>query len=252
MTEEKGLEEAVADKIGEYVQRKGGADLLKELQQDAALSGNASAKKGMDDLDLLFQYLKAFGSLEHVSFDLSLARGLDYYTGVIFEVVTEGSAPKQGKRPPKKASTNPDEDRSHDPSVGVGSVAAGGRYDELVGMFSGKSQIPCVGISFGVDRIFSIIKARMEADKSSLVRSNEVDVFVMAFGGKGFTGMLSERMEVCRLLWDAGIKVGYNYWFLRDKMLIFNARLNFLIKSSPSCQLNSRQQKMEVCRLQLF
>ena len=104
----------------------------------------------------------------------------------------------------KEKASEFDEDRSNDPSVGVGSVAAGGRYDELVGMFSGKSQIPCVGISFGVDRIFSITKARMEADKNAAsVRSNEIDVFVMAFG-KGF---LTERMEVCKILWDAGIKV---------------------------------------------
>jgi histidyl-tRNA synthetase len=88
-------------------------------------------------------------------------------------------------------------------------VAAGGRYDELVGMFSGKAQIPCVGISFGVDRIFSITKSRMEAD--SIVRSNEVDVYVMAFGGKGFTGLLKERMEVARALWDAGIKAEFSY-----------------------------------------
>ena len=51
-----------------------------------------------------------------------------------------------GRRPRSK---NADEDRSDDPSVGIGSVAAGGRYDGLVGMFSKKSQIPCVGISFG-------------------------------------------------------------------------------------------------------
>lgn len=76
-------------------------------------------------------------------------------------------------------------------------------------MFSNKAQIPCVGISFGVDRIFSITKARMEREKNyNAVRSTEVDVFVMAFGGKGFTGMLKERMEVAKSLWKAGVKVG--------------------------------------------
>jgi histidyl-tRNA synthetase len=93
----------------------------------------------------------------------------------------------------KSASADADEDRSSDPTVGVGSVAAGGRYDELVGMFSGKGQIPCVGILFGVDRIFSITKARMERENTKAVHSNEVDVFVMAFGGKGFTGLLKSE-----------------------------------------------------------
>lgn len=87
------------------------------------------------------------------------------------EVVTEGSAPevkgdvaqsapKATKKKSAKNGADPDEDRSNDPSIGVGSVAAGGRYDNLVGMFSGKSQIPCVGISFGVDRSKSYARTR--------------------------------------------------------------------------------------------
>jgi histidyl-tRNA synthetase len=221
MTEEKGLDPEVADKIGEYVVLKGQKDLLSKLQADTTLMANASMKAGLEDMELLFNYLESLEALNNVSFDLSLARGLDYYTGVIFEIVTEGSAPlattstataappKPSKKPSKaKDGADFDEDRSSDPSVGVGSVAAGGRYDNLVGMFSGKTQIPCVGISFGVDRIFSITKARMAAESGAAqVRNNEVDVYVMAFGGKGFTGLLKERMAVCKQLWDAGIKV---------------------------------------------
>ncbi|KAI5867059.1 hypothetical protein GGS23DRAFT_553356 [Durotheca rogersii] len=224
MTEEKGLDPEIADRIGEWVVLKGQRDLLEKLWGDEKLSANESMKQGIADLDLLFSYLDFFNALDIVSFDLSLARGLDYYTGVIYEVVTEGSAPSSSTAPapataappPKKrkskVSTDPDEDRSSDPTVGVGSVAAGGRYDNLVGMFSGKNQIPCVGISFGVDRIFSVTKARMAADKThDQVRNNEVDVYVMAFGGKGFNGLLKERMAVCGSLWGAGIKAEFNY-----------------------------------------
>ena len=222
MVEVKGLSEEVADKIWEFVQRRGGRDVMEALRKDERVIGNQNLAKGLDDMELLFEYLDAFGVLDKVEFNLSLARGLDYYTGVIYEVVTEGSAPSTttGQRLQKaakkeKAATEFDEDRSNDPSVGVGSVAAGGRYDELVGMFSGKSQIPCVGISFGVDRIFSITKARMEAAApkggAAAVRSTEVDVFVMAFGGKGFTGLLKERMQVARMLWDAGVKAEFAY-----------------------------------------
>lgn len=216
MTDEKGLDGEIADRIWGYVQKKGGREVLEELRADDKLRENKSMLKGMDDMDLLFSYLDAFQALDKIEFNLSLARGLDYYTGLIYEVVTEGSAPPSSSkaapkphRPAKQDKANdPDEDRSNDPSVGVGSIAAGGRYDELVGMFSGKSQIPCVGVSLGVDRIFSITKARLQADKAAAgVRSSEVDVYVMAFGGKGFTGLLKERLEVCRILWDAGIKV---------------------------------------------
>ncbi|KAF2099430.1 histidyl-tRNA synthetase [Rhizodiscina lignyota] len=227
MTEEKGLDEVVADKIGEYVNHKGSRDLLTELSNNETLVANESAKAGLADMALLFDYLEVFGVLDRISLDMSLARGLDYYTGVIYEVVTEGSAPAVSKssesqriqRDAKKEAkkTGEDDDRSDDPTVGVGSVAAGGRYDELVGMFSGKNQIPCVGISFGVDRIFSIIKARMEKENAAAVRSTEVDVFVMAFGGKGFTGLLRERMEIAKRLWDAGIKAEFS-WKVKPKL----------------------------------
>lgn len=129
-----------------------------------------------------------------------------------YSVVTEGSAPathadSSAAKPKskKKGKSSEDDDRSDDPTVGVGSVAAGGRYDNLVGMFSGKGQIPCVGISFGVDRIFSIEKARLDAESDKEPRGNKTDVFVMAFGGKGFDGMLKQRMKICNMLWDAGI-----------------------------------------------
>ena len=141
MVEEKGLTEEVADKIWEFVQRKGGKDVLEELRKDEKAMANESLAKGLEDMELLFGYLEAFGVLERIEFNLSLARGLDYYTGVIYEVVTEGSAPPStlGHKGPKAAKKTKefDEDRSNDPTVGVGSVAAGGRYDELVGMFSG-------------------------------------------------------------------------------------------------------------------
>ncbi|KAJ8110705.1 hypothetical protein OPT61_g6512 [Boeremia exigua] len=189
--ETKGLPADVADKIGEWVQRKGGNDIIEFLKADPVLSQNEDVKKGIQDMELLFAYLDAFDARSHVSFDLSLARGLDYYTGLIYEVVTEGSAPSgDGKKQ----------------EIGVGSVAAGGRYDNLVGMFSGKP-IPCVGISFGIDRIISILKARGEATQ----RAKDVDVFVMAFGGKGFTGMLTERMQVAQELWASDIKTEFSY-----------------------------------------
>lgn len=224
MVEEKGLDGSIADKIETYVVRKGGRELLNSLLSDTNLLANESAKTGLQEMELLMDYLDAFDVLDKIYFDMSLARGLDYYTGVIYEVVTEGSAPstatssseaqslqRSGKKE-TKAKVDGEEDRSNDPSVGVGSVAAGGRYDNLVGMFSPRAQIPCVGISFGVDRIFSITKARMERENNNeSLRNSEIDVYVMAFGGKGFTGLLKERMQVCRQLWEGGIRVSPCY-----------------------------------------
>jgi histidyl-tRNA synthetase len=156
MVQQKGLDEAVADKIWTYVQLKG-FDVLEKLRNDPLYS-NAKGKEGVEDMELLFKYCEAFGCKEWLSFDLSLARGLDYYTGCIWEVVTaESAAPAlasnaqtngevKKERVKKDKQAAEDDDRSNDPTVGVGSVAAGGRYDKLVGMFSGKGDIPCVGM----------------------------------------------------------------------------------------------------------
>jgi histidyl-tRNA synthetase len=225
MVNDKGLDGEVADRIEKYVMNKGSRELLDTLLKDETLNANVTAKAGLEDMALMMDYLEAFGVLDKVSFDMSLARGLDYYTGVIYEVVTEGSAGVQADAPEAqkaqksnkkdKSKNSEDDDRSNDPTLGVGSVAAGGRYDNLVGMFLPKAQIPCVGISFGVDRIFSITKARLEREQSiDALRSSEVDAYVMAFGGKGFNGMLKERMEICQKLWSAGVKVRLHYYHL--------------------------------------
>lgn len=148
---------------------------------------------------------------------MSLARGLDYYTGVIYEAVVEGSAP-----PPQATAATTSKTRADEPGpkvskskaseaaevdesqIGVGSIAAGGRYDNLVGMFSsGKEKIPCVGISFGVERIFSILKMQATESGSENLRGKDVDVFVMSVGD----GLLAERMKLCKELWDAGLSV---------------------------------------------
>ena len=83
MVEEKGLPEEVADRIWGFVQKKGGQDVLQYLQSEQTLSSNESMVKGMQDMELLLTYLEAFGVLDRVEFNLSLARGLDYYTGIM-------------------------------------------------------------------------------------------------------------------------------------------------------------------------
>lgn len=210
MVEEKGLAPEVADKIGEYVKHKGGRDLLELLKKDEILMANVNAAAGLKDMEILFDYLEIFEVMDKMSFDLSLARGLDYYTGIIYEAVTEKSAPPklaEGIVNKKKEGT----DELDESTVGVGSIAAGGRYDNLVGMFSGKNkkgvpnlQIPCVGVSIGVERVFSIL---MSKQKSAEIKSNETEVYVISVGD----GLLKERMQIAKQLWDAGIKASYMF-----------------------------------------
>lgn len=202
MIEEKQLDPDVADKIGAYVVLNGDETLLSRLQADATLSGNKRAAEGLADMKTLFGYLKVMRVLPRIRFDLSLARGLDYYTGIIYEVITPLSAGKVLQNGERNKAKDADADRSDDDSVGVGSIAAGGRYDNLVGMFTGKKTgVPCVGISIGVERVFSLLKAR-----EIVTRNNDTEVFVMAIGK---SGLLEDRMEICTELWDAGIKTEF-------------------------------------------
>ena len=86
----------------------------------------------------------------------------------------------------------------------VGSVAAGGRYDELVGMFDPRGkQVPCVGLSIGIERIFSIMEARAKVAGAATVRTVETQVMVAS----GQKDLLEDRMRICSQLWDADIKV---------------------------------------------
>ncbi|KAK7063623.1 mitochondrial histidine--tRNA ligase [Favolaschia claudopus] len=233
MTAEKGLDETVADKIGEYVKYKGREDLLEQLKVDETLMANESAKQGITDMGLLFTYLRAYGVLDKISFDLSLARGLDYYTGVIYEAVVEASAPpgfaasatatststpaapasdaaKKKSKKPKTDNADNDEEEIDESQVGVGSIAAGGRYDNLVGMFTAAAAadgkkvagLPCIGISFGLDRIFALVWPKWVVKGG---RCKETMVYVMAAGD----GLLEERIGLVRELREVGIKTDF-------------------------------------------
>lgn len=228
MTHDKGLDPHVADRIGEYVKLRGGRDLLERLLADDKMTAHPTASQGLRDMQLLFDYLDVYGITERMSFDLSLARGLDYYTGIIYEAVTAASAPpgfKDGSASPsaspsasapqhKNKNKSGEEDEVDESTVGVGSIAAGGRYDNLVGMFSGSNKpdaVPCVGVSIGVERVFAIMMQRLREREArgekTGVRAKDVEVFVMSVGD----GLLRERMRVAKMLWDAGIKAEFMY-----------------------------------------
>ena len=68
----------------------GGVELINELEKDEKLSKNKAALEGLKDMKLLLHYCDLYGISDKVVFDLSLARGLDYYTGVIYEAILTG------------------------------------------------------------------------------------------------------------------------------------------------------------------
>jgi histidyl-tRNA synthetase len=124
-----GVDATAAQRVVDLVSLSGSpSDLLAQVA--ARLDGVRLAREALDDLDQLFDHLASLGApSEHYVFDLGLARGLDYYTGPVFE-------------------TTVDEPQ-------IGSLGGAGRYDGLVGMFSGQ-QIPATGMSLGLDRITDV------------------------------------------------------------------------------------------------
>jgi histidyl-tRNA synthetase len=109
-------------------------DTLRRTVGDTA-EGNAA----LQDLAELFEYVAEMGvPAGNVRFDLSLVRGLSYYTGMIFETVLTESQ--------------------------LGSLGGGGRYDRLIGQFTGRD-LPCVGISFGLDRILDALVEQQLLDE---------------------------------------------------------------------------------------
>ncbi len=91
--EEKGLSEETAEEIGKLVDMKGEPmAILEKLEREGSpFLENAGSKSALKELGTLFHYLQNANCLHRISFDLSLARGLDYYTGVIYEAVFKGS-----------------------------------------------------------------------------------------------------------------------------------------------------------------
>ncbi|GJD09847.1 Histidine--tRNA ligase, cytoplasmic [Galdieria sulphuraria] len=145
IVERKGLDPFIADKIGSYVLRRDNPQrMLSSLYEDSQLS--SMARSSLEDMELLFKYLGDLGVGDCLIFDLSLARGLDYYTGLIFEAVL-----------------------TTDSNTSLGSIGAGGRYDNLVDMFSSRS-VPCVGCSLGIERILTIFEAAEKEWATSLGR----------------------------------------------------------------------------------
>jgi histidyl-tRNA synthetase len=153
-----------------------------------------------------------------------LARGLDYYTGVIYEAVLRGkyvdyiaeqqrialaeqaaAKAKESKHKKDKGAADDDDETDVTVAGGVGTVAAGGRYDSLVNMFDKKQNVPCVGLSIGVERLFAVMEAKNKLEKLN-IRTTETQVFIAT----PQKGLVEERLKLCQLLWAANIKVSYS------------------------------------------
>ena len=151
LIEERGLPVPVVENILDALAGGEGLSSDEVLARMAKeVENSKEGLKGLKELDEVLGYCTALGVGEKVVFSPSLARGLNYYTGTVFEAFLAGGAIKSA-------------------------VAAGGRYDEFIGLFSGRA-LPAVGISFGADVICdAVVEAAGEG-----ARKNSCRVFVIA------------------------------------------------------------------------
>jgi histidyl-tRNA synthetase len=170
LREENGLDAGRVARIFEFLKIEGAtADILARLER--LFDETSVARKGCAELREVFAILEGAGVAGRVEVDLSIARGLTYYTGTIYETFL-GNLP------------------------GYGSVMSGGRYDELVGVFRGED-IPAAGISLGIDRLLEgLVELKLLGEEKSVA-----PVLITVFGAD--TAAYSAR--VARLLRASGI-----------------------------------------------
>lgn len=164
----RGISEEAIAKLQPVLQFKGSSseklDLLQQL-----IAGNEVGRKGIDEVKELFGTLAELKPGLEYELDLTLARGLNYYTGAIFEVKSL--------------------------EVHMGSICGGGRYDDLTGVF-GMPGLSGVGISFGADRIYDIMLERGLFPKTA----SESTFVLFANFGPSETNYCLKALKMCREL----------------------------------------------------
>lgn len=148
----KGISESAVEKLQPILELKGSTQ-EKLTQIEKVIGETEVGAKGISEMKTLFEYLERFELTTEVELDLTLARGLNYYTGAIFEVKSK--------------------------DVQIGSICGGGRYDDLTGVF-GMPDVSGVGVSFGAERIYDVLVQQnafplesMETTKAMFVNFGE-------------------------------------------------------------------------------
>lgn len=151
--EKRGISDAAIEKIKLFLDTQGSnADKIATLERE--LADSEVGRKGVEELQTLFGYLDKLELQQEIVLDITLARGLNYYTGTIYEVKAKDAK--------------------------MGSISGGGRYDDLTGNF-GLKGMSGVGISFGLDRIYDVME---ELNLFENIATNTTKVLFINFGGE--------------------------------------------------------------------
>ncbi len=161
-----GVGEEEVSRLLEFTRFKGD-DAIAYVEKE--LKSSRRAVEGINELKRMIELSRTFGLDGTIVVDFSLVRGLDYYTGPVFEVKTK--------------------------SRGIGSIAGGGRYDHLIEKFGGVPT-PATGISLGVERLFEVLSGELRDRAAPATK-----VFVACIGDEN----MPQAVGVCRELIKRGI-----------------------------------------------
>ena len=152
-----GQEKVIVEMVGRGIPEQAAKDVMELLEVDtlsgleSAFANSPTGLKGLEELREFHSFIDLAPTHNTLKFDVSLARGLNYYTGCIFEVEAN--------------------------DVKIGSIGGGGRYDDLTGVF-GMPGVSGVGISFGFARIYDVME---ELDLFPASVSKQIEVLIVTF-----------------------------------------------------------------------
>lgn len=192
----KGISEAAIEKLDGLLKLSGSFET--QLSQLESLIGETTeGAKGIEELRFICEKVQENGLLQSVLLlDITLARGLNYYTGAIFEVVADG--------------------------VAMGSIGGGGRYDDLTGIF-GLKNMSGVGISFGLDRIYLVME-QLELFSETIVNRPKVLFLNNAFAAASFDALtMLRRLGVAAEMYPEAAKMGKQYQYAEKRAIDFVA-----------------------------
>ncbi len=190
---EKGLSDNQIEIIEKYITISGSNE--EKINQLISLLGNmAETKRGLEEIKKILTHTVG----KNITVDFTLARGLNYYTGIIYEA----KAPS---------------------IVQMGSIGGGGRYDDLTGLF-GVPNIPGVGISFGVDRIYDVLE-ELKLFPENLQVSTQALFFNMGEKESDFAFNIMQKMRkaeiACELYHIEETKIAKQFRYAEEKKIPF-------------------------------
>lgn len=174
-----GIDESGTEKILEFISLDGSTDEILEKLGSISADKNDNFREGLSELAEVCSYMRRFGVPdENFRLNLTIARGLDYYTGTVYETFLCG----------------------HE---NIGSVCSGGRYDNLTGYYTDK-KLPGIGVSIGLTRLYSALRMEnlIEAEGESLTR-----VLVVPMSAQ----MMSSAVAAAGVFRSAGINTDVYY-----------------------------------------